>query len=267
MKRLQALLEVWREDRAFRELGRPPGWSVLFHYLGRWYDRRSQNMPLRDVAFTWAGRRWVFRLSDVYMGAFKGVFIDREYDCAWRFAEPPARILDLGGNIGFGSVFLADLFPQAELAVVEPDPRNLPLLRANLERNGVSARVFEGAVGPAAGSLILRLGRNPTCSSLEGTGMHDLADSVPVQVLTIPMIFQQAGWDRIDLLKIDIEGAEEALLAGSEAWLDRVGAILVEIHPNTTPDRIAGYLSRSGFLLERLGAGREPVFFAQRTGK
>ncbi len=262
---INAFWNVCLEDSDFRRLGRPPGWSVLFHYQGRWHDRRKVPMPVKKYSFLFLGRPLEFELTDKYIGAFKGVFNDREYDCASEFAVAPRRILDLGGNIGFGSVFLAKLFPEAEFAVVEPDPRNLALLKTNLRLNQVPARVIAGAIGSTAGTLKLRFGDNPTCSSMTGTGMHDLADAVEVKVTTIPQVMAQAGWSEVDLVKIDIEGAEEDLLARDNQWLARVGAIILEIHPNTTVERLNVHLAPFGFTLKRFGSGREPVYFARKN--
>ena len=260
----RAFQEVVRNDAAFRRLGRPPGWSIYFHYAGRWYDRRNRTMPLQRVEIRTGGRKLQFEMTDKYLGAFKGVFLDREYDCASRLSSPPERILDLGGNIGFGTVFLSTLFPHASFGVVEPDPRNLPLLRRNLQANHTDATVIEGAIGPVAGILRLRFGNNPTCSSLAGTGMHELGESVEVAVKTVPEVLEALGWDTVDLLKIDIEGAEDALLTRSHDWLGLVGAVLIEIHPNTTAARLNRYLHNFGLALERFGQGREPVYFARR---
>jgi FkbM family methyltransferase len=224
-------------------------------------------MPTRRVTFADRGRRVEFDLTDRYLGAFKGVYIDREYDCAAQLPSAPRRILDLGGNIGFGSVFLAGLFPGADIGVVEPDPRNLPLLRRNLALNAVAATVIAGAIGPEAGMLELRFGRDPTCSSLAGTGMHDLSEGVNVMLTTVPEVLRALGWDQVDLLKIDIEGAEDDLLARHNAWLGQVGAILMEIHPNTTAERLNRHLAPHGFFLERFGSGREPVFLATKRAK
>jgi FkbM family methyltransferase len=265
IRSIRAFSEVCREDADFRALGRPPGWSVFFHYLGRWYDRRGAAMPVKNLVFSYRGQRLKFAMTDMYIGAFKGIFNDKEYDCAARFEQAPRRILDLGGNIGFGAVFFSRIFPEAKLAVVEPDPRNLPLLRKNLGLNGVSATVIEGAIGSAAGTLKLRYGVNPTCSSLAGTGLHELSDTVEVAVTTVPEVMARAGWDQIDLVKIDIEGAEEELLASDNQWLAKVGAIIMEIHPNTTIERLNGYLAPFGFSLKRFGTGREPVYFAKKA--
>jgi FkbM family methyltransferase len=265
LRSVRAFREAWAEDAAFRALGRPLGWSVYFHYLGRWHDRRGLPMKVRSVAFSHRGRRMDLQITDKYMGAFKGVFLDREYDCAEKFSTPPQRIVDLGGNIGFGSVFLSRLFPGAHFAVVEPDPRNLELLEKNLALNAVQARIFAGAIGPEAGELALRFGDNPTCSSLAGTGMHDLAGTVQVKLNTVPEVLAAMHWDRIDLLKIDIEGAEESLLTQNNAWLGKVKSILIEVHPNTTAEHLNRHLGPYGFQLARFRAGREPVYFAQRV--
>jgi FkbM family methyltransferase len=264
LRSIRAFGEICREDADFRALGRPFGWSVFFYCLGRWHDRRGTTMPIRNILFTYRGQRLEFALTNMYIGSLMGVFHDQEYDCATQLEQVPRRILDLGGNIGGALVFFSKAFPKAELAVVEPDPRNLPLLRKNLGLNRVSATVIEGAIGSAAGTLTLRYGTNPTCSSLEGTGMHDLSNRVEVTVTTVPEVMRQAGWDEIDLLKIDIEGAEEDLLAKDNQWLAKVGAVIMEIHPRTTVERLNGHLAPFGFFLERFGAGREPVYFAKK---
>jgi hypothetical protein len=80
----------------------------------------------------------------------------------------------------------------------------------------------------------------------------------------MPQILQRLGWRAVDLLKVDIEGAEESLFSESPHWLSMIGAIVLEIHPNTTPERIQAFLAPYGFHLRRQCYGREPVFFADK---
>lgn len=262
---VKALRGVLHDDRSFHALGLPYGWYLRCHYQGRLNDRLKKPHPFRRVTFDLASRKIMLKLSEPYMGALKGIFLDREYDCSSQITFKPKFILDVGANIGFGTVYLTSIFQDATFALIEPDPRNIEILRENLRLNGIArTTIIEAAVGPQNGTLNLRYGSDPTCSSLEGTSMHSNEHTVPVQVLSMPTVLNKLGWPQIDLMKVDIEGAEEMLLSTDNDWLRAVRTILIEIHPNTTFERISGYLRPHGFTLRRLGGGREPVYFGVR---
>jgi FkbM family methyltransferase len=257
--------QVLESDRQFHRLGLPRGWYLRFHYWGRWCDRRQQVPPIETLRATVLGQPVTFPLSFAYAGMAKGILLDQEYHLAPHLGFTPRTIVDLGANIGLGALYLHCQFPQAHLACVEPDPRNLPLLRQTLDLNGIPARVIEGAVGSTGGSLNLRFGKNPACSALETSPMHQLEQQVVVTVQTLPQLLSDLGWEDLDLLKIDIEGTEDELLSQDNQWLDRVRAIVLEIHPNTTPAAIGRYLQPYGFHLTRHSHGREPVYLALRS--
>lgn len=178
----------------------------------------------------------------------------------------PKRILDLGANIGLGLLALHDKYPQAWLAGVETDPRNLPLLIHNLAANKIQVSLLSAAVSGEPGILGLRIGDNSARSTLiQGDPIHPShAAVIDVPCLTMPQILDRLGWETVDLLKVDIEGAEENLFSGSPQWLSRIEAIVLAIHPNTTPERIQAFLAPYGFNLRRQCYGREPVFFADK---
>lgn len=265
VRSLKALRGVLRDDRSFHRLGLPRGWYLRSHYWGRLNERLKRPHQFKRAVLRVADRSIALNFSEPYVGALKGIFLDNEYQCAELLGFAPRRILDLGANIGFGSLYLSTLFPGAQFVLVEPDPRNIGPLKENLRLNDMSnVVVIEAAIGPKNCRLELRYGDDPTCSTLRGTSMHSNEHSVSVQVLTIPELMETIGWSDIDLVKIDIEGAEEMLLASESEWLRKVRAILVEIHPNTTFERISGYLQPYGFTLRRLGQGREPVYFGVR---
>jgi FkbM family methyltransferase len=262
---VKALRGAIHDDRSFHALGVPYGWYLRCHYQGRLNDRLRRPHPFRRLTLDMAGRKISLKLSEPYMGALKGIFIDREYDCSKQIGFAPTFVLDVGANIGFGSIYLSTIFPSATFALVEPDPRNIGPLKENLSLNGMDGiAIIQAAVGPTNGTLNLQCGADPTCSTLEGTSMHNNEHAVPVQVLSMPEVLKKLGWPQVDLMKVDIEGAEEMLLASNTDWLRVVRAILIEIHPNTTFERICAYLSPYGFTLSRLGSGREPVYFGVR---
>lgn len=255
---------IAREDAKLASLGACRGDLLRLHYGGRLAARRGEEPNLRRIVLRQFGRNIDVELSGAYCGAFKGIFLDQEYNCAKLLQVPVQRILDLGANIGMGAVHLACQFPEAEIACVEPDPRNLPLLDRNLNANAVRAQIISAAAGAEMGKLNLRFGDNPTCSALETSPMHELDETTSVDVVTVPAILEQLDWDYIDLLKIDVEGSEDELLSINNNWLSKVGALILEIHPNTTPDRIGNYIEAFGYRLRRVSHGREPVYFASR---
>lgn len=261
---LRAFQQTLCQDMALTRMGAPLGWLTYLHYQGRWADRENHTPPLKPLSLKVNDRPVKLSLSAAYEGAFKGVFLDHEYQCASSLTSVPARIVDLGANIGMGAVYLHTQFPNAEFICVEPDPRNLSILRSNLESNQVRAVIQEAAIGAESGMLQLRFGKDPTCSALETSTMHQLENTVPVMVKTMAEVLNEIGWKGVDLLKIDIEGVEDELLSSHNEWLQYVEYIILEIHPNTTPERIASYLQPFGFNLKRVGFGCEPVYFAAR---
>ncbi|MEX0643456.1 MAG: FkbM family methyltransferase [Pirellulales bacterium] len=204
-------------------------------------------------------------ITPPHLGALRGVFLDNEYNLSKVLPDiRPATILDLGANVGMAAVYLHALYPDVHIACVEPDPRNLKLLEQTIATNRVNVTLVQGAVAAEAGRLRLRMGDNPTCSALETSPMHKLDSSVEVDVFTVPQLLERLGWKSVDLLKVDIEGTEQELFARNNNWLHKVGAIVLEIHPNTSPEEIGEYLVPFGFRLRRLGHGAEPVYIADK---
>jgi FkbM family methyltransferase len=174
-------------------------------------------------------------------------------------------ILDVGANTGVAAVWFAKLIPDLQIACVEPDPRNLPLLHGNLDQNDIGAKVFECAVSTRAGHL--RLGRESFAgrSSLESTGLYEHSDFIEVETRRIPDILDELGWDVVDLVKMDIEGAERDVFADAGDWLHRVRHLVLEVHANTSPAELSGFLRPHGWTaLEPLGNHEEPTYFCSR---
>jgi FkbM family methyltransferase len=171
-------------------------------------------------------------------------------------------ILDVGANAGIAAVWFKALLPEAELACVEPDPRNLPLARLNLVENGISAKIFECAVAPYAGRTRLGIEAWNGKSSLEDAGLYAHRDFVEVETRRIPEILDDLGWGHVDLIKMDIEGMERDILADGADWLDRVGLIVLELHQNTTPKELSSLLDRCDWTIQRLNVDDEETYLA-----
>jgi len=242
--------------------------TYLLSYIeGRLASRSSEGGLAQARRFSFRlNKKLIVSLEPAQFGMAKGILADKEY-CGLPLQFEPKRILDLGANIGLGLLCLHDQYPQAELAGIDADPRNFPLLLRNLQDNHLQVPILAAAISGEPGIIGLRIGANSTCSTvIDGSLIHPShTATIDVPCLTMPQILDRLGWPGVDLLKVDIEGTEENLFSGSPQWLHHVKAIVLEIHPNTTAERIQSLLAPFGFRLRRQSFGREPVFFADRS--
>jgi FkbM family methyltransferase len=197
---------------------RPIGVDVTLHSVGRVHLRSHTS----DIAV----------LGElIESGSYEGL--------AGAAPAQVSTIVDLGANTGLAARWLLARFPGARLVAVEPERGNVAVLRRNL-----------GTLGDRAGILAECVGATRRRVSMAGTRedgfrMQD-TDEGDVSVATMEDVFAELGADRIDLLKVDIEGAEEELFADCGDWIGRVGVVSVECHHPFTADRLLEQLERSG---------------------
>ena len=147
--------------------------------------------------------------------------------------------VDVGANNGFFySLQVARRHPGARVFAFEPDPQILPHLRRNVRRNGLENQIeiIAQAVSDAVGQLRLTAGLGASGYLL---GHDDPDPGVAVAVTTLDAFAQQRRLDRIDLIKIDIEGHEERMLQGSRS-------VLREFEPILVLELLDQHLRRSG---------------------
>jgi FkbM family methyltransferase len=267
--RLKHLASAFRADTEFQRLGWRPGVYFRAYCGGRLRDHFSPRSVPVVKGFT-VRHRVSGRTSTLHMRMgpgggdwiiLRGVWVHQDY--FHPLINRCHTILDTGANIGMAAIWFKELYPEAKIACIEPDPRNLALLRLNLAENAINARVFACAVATHRGRARLSFGMDPGWSALENAGLHAHTRFVEVETRRIPEILDDLGWSRVDLLKLDIEGLERDILADGDDWLSRVGLIVFELHQNNSTEEIAGILNRAGFELERVGLQGEPTYLAK----
>jgi FkbM family methyltransferase len=162
----------------------------------------------------------------------------------------PASILDLGSNIGLTAAHYASLFPRARVLCVEMDKENADLCRANLQRFGSRCEVVHGAVWSSNG--VVRY------TGQDEWGFHVAETGTPVASYTLSSLLDKLG-DSVDLVKFDIEGAEQEVLHSSDGWHTRVKQAVVEVHEPYTIDQCVNDLTRLGFKCRIVHAERACV--------
>jgi FkbM family methyltransferase len=128
-------------------------------------------------------------------------------------------VVDLGANIGMSALYFCSRIPSARIVCVEPDPNNLAVLHANASSLHCSVMVIEGAVSYSDGEGVF-IGGESWGGALAGPdGVSDSVNSATmVKCMTMERIMEDADIERIDLLKIDIEGGELGLLSRPGTW-------------------------------------------------
>ncbi|MBI5913477.1 FkbM family methyltransferase [Candidatus Azambacteria bacterium] len=135
----------------------------------------------------------------------KEIFLDGEYDC--EADAPPKIIFDFGSNVGASVIYFKLKYPKAKIYAFEPDPRNGEKLQRNLEQFSDVA-VLRYAIGGENGKRNFFAHPESGISSslrerVSGQGSYE------VEGRTIDAVMEELGVEEIDMLKFDIEGAEQ----------------------------------------------------------
>ncbi len=139
------------------------------------------------------------------------------------------RAVDLGAHIGLFGAFFLSRFPGGEIDAFEPDPDNADVLERCVARNAMAGRwrVHRVAAATADGTALLLAGRFAE-SQLVSTGQQG---GIEVPVRDVLPILASA-----DLVKIDVEGAEWAILTDPRFPRISASAVTLEYHPLGCPD-------------------------------
>ena len=169
-------------------------------------------------------------------------------------ATPGTTVLDLGAHLGTVSLCAARL--GAKVIAVEASPRNAACLETSALANGVDVTVLNVAVGASHGHVHFRE---------EGPfgQVTDDPAAPRVEALSVPEILERVGVARADIVKIDVEGQELAVLDGMGDLLSREDspAVLIEGNGFTlagvglTPNDLLDALQNAGLRTWRIGDG------------
>jgi FkbM family methyltransferase len=159
-----------------------------------------------------------------------------------RFCRRASAVLELGANVGYFTVQGARAGPQARYVAVEPFPASARVCRANLELNRVESveLVTAAAVAdPGLPAVELHVPRDqlaaPTVAFVGAdTELPEPMSRHVAQTISVPAVDVRSLLPGVDLLKLDVEGQEHALLAaGREHLRAHRPTVFVEVLPGT----------------------------------
>lgn len=140
-------------------------------------------------------------------------------------------IVDAGANIGCATIWFKHQFPQASIVALEPDPENYRLAVENTRGLQDIKILCAGLWGTRARLRIV----NPDAWRY-ALRVEESIDG-PIQAESVLSIMEGNGWSHIDILKMDIEGAEASVLAHDvDCWIGRVNVLIIELHQDVVPE-------------------------------
>lgn len=165
------------------------------------------------------------RTTDVSL--YEEIIVNAEYE--FESGREPSVVIDAGANIGLTSVYFANRYPRAKIIAIEPEASNFAMLSKNAERYPnivpVQAALWKDDAmvnlsDPGSGNWGFQTEERKNGS----------ASGSEVRGVTIDTLMREHGLDRIDILKIDIEGSEKEVFESGRSWIDRVDVLIVELH-------------------------------------
>lgn len=158
-------------------------------------------------------------------------FKDPSLDALFALCKNDFFVLDIGTNIGYSLLKMASLAPFGQLVGFEPDPQNYFRCSNNILLNPTlhNLRVFNFGLGDSVmhAEIEVRTPGNRGANRVAPvSGKSDL-----VMITRLDTIFSELNWQKLDLVKLDVEGYELKVLKGAESTLRKFYPILfVEIN-------------------------------------
>lgn len=178
------------------------------------------------------------------------VFINKEYD--FSVEKQPEVIMDAGANIGLASIYFTNKYPGSKIIAIEPERNNFELLKKNVApyKNiiPIQAALWDknediDLIDPGLGNW----GFMTKDNEIENisTKFPPAIISHKVKGCTIDKLMTDYKLNNIDILKIDIEGAEREVFRETSSWINKVNALIVELHEGMKPGCLRSFYNGS----------------------
>ncbi len=224
------------------------------------YGDKKRYVPLKTKA-----KGYLFQLPDgpSFVWQFHEIFCKYSYRFSTQNKKP--IIFDCGANVGTSCIFFKEEYPGSTVHAFEPDPNVFEYLEKNITKNKIEDIILHNAaVWKENGTLDF---------SSEGAdgGAIGSEGKNTVTVKTIRLKEMLLKENKIDLLKIDIEGAEVEVIADCEDALGHVENIFIEYHSfnggKQHLEKILAVLNKNGFRYYTENESSRRIPFMDKTGK
>lgn len=239
--------------------------------MGRGLEGRSDGAAHFAVVWRHDRRRYAGQRNSLSLYVC-GSYEPNEFAFLDEYLKPGMVFVDAGANDGLYTLFAArKVGPSGKVVAIEPSSRERVNLRRNIQRNNFdNVRIVTDALGSQSGEADLRLAQDKHSghNTLGRFAHDDVAAARPerVRVETLDCIVERLALPRVDVLKIDVEGAEASVIAGAHATLTDMQPILL-MELNDLPLRAQGHSAAELLATLRTTLGYEVLNFSEKTGR
>jgi len=243
--------------KSIKKISKGKGYGKKYNTI-KSFSKKIESSLITDSAEVWAGKMFLHP-NDAFRLSIYGIHSKIDFEIFQKYVKKGDNVLDIGANIGYFTLMLAKLVgPTGKVFAFEPDPRNISLLKKNIETNGYQNVV----VVPKAVSNV-----NEKCTlftSQSTFGQNRIYEPkktknqeyVPIESETIFLdnfFMNNEKIENISFVKIDVEGAEKYVLEGMKniLSLNKNIKIFSEIDLDFLNDAGSSYTEMIEFLEKR----------------
>jgi FkbM family methyltransferase len=195
-----------------------------------------------EIALAWAMRMTVPAGFPSARSYAAGLY-EQEVTAAFReLVRPGMTVVDVGANIGYYTLLASHLVgAQGRVYAFEPDARNFAYLERNIRANEcTNVTAVNAAAAKSCGTATFVVDAQGAEGWLAPDGSSQSATAVVVETTSLDAYFSQVEGVRIDVIKMDIEGAEQSALEGATEMSQRSPALKIITEYNAAAMRRAG---------------------------
>lgn len=202
----------------------------------------------------WFRRCNAYSSIDIYTEIFK----ENAHFLIHEFSGKDAKVvIDLGANEGYYTLKLKQNNPKCKVIVVEPNPLAFEVLEKNVKSNKLSDVILinKAACGKN-GKITFEIVGSVSAIGGKDLGImsrpwlkKEMVKKIKVDCVTLNKLFTKYKIDKVDILKLDVEGMELEILKSSKNLLNRIHKIVVEWHSRKIKDDLKKFLRNNGFKL------------------
>ncbi|WP_414568110.1 FkbM family methyltransferase [Nostoc sp. CCY 9925] len=200
------------------------GLSIFFKLIGK--------KGLAEIQIPANKQKFYLRKGTSDIAVFVSIYAFNEFKSDFSVSEKGV-ILDFGANIGISTAYFAEKYPQALIIALEPSLASFELLKKNTQSYD-NVICLQAAVWKESCELFLQNPEDEDWALRFGESKN--SSSNLVQAISVKDLMRQYNINKIDIMKIDIEGAEKDLFSGNfQDWIHSVNTYLIEFHDAILP--------------------------------